>query len=318
MEGMKRCIASFIYCQLLNAVSTGKWSENFWHYLRARVLKFWDPVILVQFGDVQMDLHLSHNLPLYYCKYKSYDRLLPELCSYLEMHEGDMTLIDVGANIGDTAALVDARSSGRILCIEGDEEFFPLLESNVKKLNKSRIAIAKSFCSDGIASDGNYVVNTSCGTSHLVKVDDIHNSVSLKSLDTILAEFSEFRNANILKIDTDGFEPRVLKGAQRYLSEAKPLVFFEFTPQGSPAELVSLSPEEDSFEILSSLGYERALFYNNFGTLCKEVKVSDAASIEDLISKIDLKDIFYYDILCCHKDKKIHNNLLDMLVSQKC
>lgn len=317
MEKIKSSVASFIYRRLLNAVSENNHSERFWAYLREKFLKVWDPQIVLEFGEVRLNLHFSHNLPLYYSKYKLYDRLLPELCVYLKNHEGKMKLIDIGANIGDTAALVNSVCSGEMLCIEGDDEFIPLLECNIKNLEDSTVTVVKSFCSDNNTENENYVVNNSFGTAHLTRVESAKKFISLKTLDTILDEYSEFNDSNILKIDTDGFEPRVLNGGKNYLAEARPLVYFEFTPQISPSAVVNLSPEEDSFSILSSLGYERALFFDNFGNICREVLTSDGASINDLVSKIDLKKIYYYDILCCHMDNEIHNRLLDEIHLQK-
>lgn len=319
MEKIKSCVASFIYRQLLNAVSENNHFESFWSYLREKFLKVWDPQIILEFGNVRLNLLFSHNLPLYYCKYKNYDRLLPELCVNIRNHEGTMKLIDVGANIGDTAALVSSACSGKILCIEGDNEFIPLLEYNVKNFEDSTVTVVKSFCSDNNAESENYVVHNRCGTACLTKVEGVSDCISLKTLDAILDEYSEFKDANILKIDTDGFEPQVLNGGKKFLAEARPLVFFEFTPQISPSGFVSPSPaEEDSFKILSSLGYERALFYDNFGNICREIHTSDSSSINDLVSNIDLKKICYYDVLCCHKDKKMHNQLLDEMRPPMC
>ena len=60
-----------------------------------------------------------------------YDTALPRLARHLQTARGAMlAVVDVGANIGDSAAALLALPETRVLAIEGNERFFQLLAAN--------------------------------------------------------------------------------------------------------------------------------------------------------------------------------------------
>src|ERR1700733_8209743 len=81
-------------------------------------------------------LPAEHFLPLYRSIHRTYDRFLPHLVRYLE---SNTTVIDVGANCGDTlAGMYDANNQLKYLCIEPDDVFFDYLSENAERMRASK------------------------------------------------------------------------------------------------------------------------------------------------------------------------------------
>jgi len=264
-----------------------------------------DPIILKKIGNKKIYIHKSHRLPEYRKLFPFYDRALPGICQSVKEIDGHLTLIDVGANVGDSVALITDKVFGKFLCIEGDKKYLPVLEKNITKFKGSTCEIEPNYCGDGSIQDLS-VINVG-GTAKLVTADSSENTVSnVKTLDQIISSHPNFKSTNILKIDTDGFEINVIKGATKFLQSTKPVIYFEFTPE------FYQNLKQDPMELIVFLfkaGYESALFYDNFGRPIKIVNLSDISSIKYLISQIDKQNIWYYDILVFHNLKPKYSQI---------
>lgn len=259
-----------------------------------------DPIVTKKIGNKFLKMRKSHKLPLYYDNFPFYDRALPRVCKKLFEIDGYLTVIDVGANIGDTVSLITDEVCGSFLCVEGDKDYVPLLEMNMDNIKNSQICIVKDYCSNENEYDSRFAIERLDGTAKLVINGDNRNSIHFKRLDDIIKQYSIFKSANMLKIDTDGFEISVLKSGENFISESKPMIYFEFVPE------LYIDNNHDPmfvFEFLSKKGYEEVLFYDNFGISIGIVNVSDRQSIEELISRIDNTTVYYYDILAWHNSK---------------
>lgn len=154
--------------------------------------------------------------------------------------------------------------------------------------------------------NNNLIIENNNGTAHLVFSD---NNIleNIKTLDGIIDQYPKFRDVNILKIDTDGFEIAVLDGGRDLLREKHPVIFFEFTPE---AYINSNKKPMDLIRLLNKHGYNNALFYDNFGVAKGIYDFNDEVLIQKEIEKIDNKEIYYYDILCVHKaDEEKYMNI---------
>lgn len=88
---------------------------------------------------VKMHLPASHALPSIVANFPQYDTLLPEFLHFLrDVHQRKLLIVDVGANVGDTAALVAAKVGAeniRLICLEADELYLPFLRTNTNNLD---------------------------------------------------------------------------------------------------------------------------------------------------------------------------------------
>ena len=65
--------------------------------------------------------------------YENYSKNLPRLVKQVETKYSNLTVIDIGANIGDSVALIKSIIDVPFICIEGDKFYFDLLQKNVEQ-----------------------------------------------------------------------------------------------------------------------------------------------------------------------------------------
>lgn len=217
----------------------------------------------------------GHKLFEYMQDFKYYDRALSRLMPIISRKYTDLKVIDIGANIGDNLAILrNDELSYPTLCIEGDDEYFQYLEKNTKKYRD--VQIKKTFLGAEDERKMMQIVRDIAGTSHLTPSA---TGVEIVTLDTTLNEFEEFKLSKFLKIDTDGFDNMVLNGAREYLERAKPIIFMEYCPEG-------LARQNDNgldiFRYLFSLGYRKALMYENFGEYMFSFNLNDQDFVEEM------------------------------------
>jgi FkbM family methyltransferase len=263
-----------------------------WRRVRAAAVRLLgDPSIRYMFHGFELELPLSHDLPLLRRDHPGYATNLARAASLVLDRYPDLHCIDVGANAGDTAAML--RESGRfpILCIDGDPGYFEMLCRNVSGLDEVLCACALLGERDDwiggalAASRGSAQLASSGGTADL----------RVRSLDSLLAEYPTFRSAKLLKIDTDGHDLRILAGAARLLAESKPVLFFEFDPHwlrragDDPARLRPMLREH---------GYRTVLAWDNFGDLLTTLDTGEPRGWEEACGYIEGREGLYYFDLC--------------------
>ncbi len=263
-----------------------------------------DPIVEKKVGKKYLHMPSSHKLPVYYDAFSLYDRALPRICQKINERDGYLALIDIGANIGDSVSLVTDEVQGSFLCIEGDDEYLPFLKINTNNLKGSQVSIEESYCSEHDGGGSHCLtVERNNGTAKIVSSKNDNHGIDarFKTLNTIVEQHAHFNNANVVKIDTDGFEINVLLGGEKFLQQATPVLYFEFTP-----ELYHNNNQDplSVFDFLHRNGYHQVLWYDNFGRPVTIIETSDDRSIKELIDAIDNHTIFYYDILACHESKR--------------
>lgn len=75
-----------------------------------------------QIGKYKITLPPRHKLDLYQHLYHNYDKKLPLISKRIKEKYAEMTIIDVGANIGDTAVALRNIIDSPIICVEGNKE----------------------------------------------------------------------------------------------------------------------------------------------------------------------------------------------------
>ncbi|AFZ21371.1 FkbM family methyltransferase [Allocoleopsis franciscana] len=147
------------------------------------------------------------------------------------------TIIDVGAASG-TFALYEVFPEARHILIEPLEEYIPHLNSLVDKLEQAEYIIAAAT-----AKPGNLVINVHpdlVGSSFYKEDEDsdvngVERTIPGMPLDNICSERGT-EGPYLIKIDTQGYELEVLKGAQTVLKDTELVIlevsFFEFFKGG--------------------------------------------------------------------------------------
>ena len=129
--------------------------------------------------------------------------------------------IDIGANLGNHT-LFFSKYFKKTIAFEPHKKIFKLLKFNTE--NNSNIKIFNFGLSDRNKKSLLYSEESNFGGS---------SQIPNKKAKTHLTTFKKFddlklkKPANLIKIDVEGHEEKVLKGAQNYLKKYSPIILFE-------------------------------------------------------------------------------------------
>jgi FkbM family methyltransferase len=166
-------------------------------------------------------------------------------------------LIDVGASIGALAIPVaKARPDASIVCVEADPDIHALLKQNANRNDCERIRTMSCI----VGAVDNQLVpfyrapSEKFGMGSLgPQFDAVPLMLRQRSIDALLKEL-DIDRVDVIKIDVEGAEFGVLRGAQQLLrSERPPVVIFEFA-DWAEARLPGQQPGDAQCALFSS-GY---------------------------------------------------------------
>ena len=242
---------------------------------RRLMLVIADPVVAYRLAGTVVQLPLSHDLPVIRSKHPEYALAIGRIARVVHSRYPRLSLIDIGANVGDTVAIVREHASFPILCIDGDAEFFDLLRSNIER--EANVEAVCAIVDDATrATEGSLVSKQ--GTARLQRTERT-NSVRTCSLVDLLQEFPAFLSSKLIKVDTDGMDTRILMGASGLLDSVRPVLFCEYDPH-----LAALAGS-DARELLGLLvksGYRMAMVYENTGEYVRTLDLTRRDEVEDL------------------------------------
>ncbi len=168
--------------------------------------------------------------------------------------------LDLGANIGTVSIpLIKERPDIKIVCVEAAPWIFSYLQKNLARNNMHNvIAVNKVlFYSDNEIVNF-YSPNDQFGKGSLSPVftDKVVKVKSIK-IDSLLTDL-KIENVDLIKIDVEGYEYHVFKGATELLSRHDaPDILFEFVDWAEEnAKGIEIG---DSQRILKDMGYK--IFY---------------------------------------------------------
>ena len=227
---------------------------------RKLLLRVSDPIVRYRLGSTELLLPLSHELPFYRSDHPLYGDAVGRIAAQL-----DGPVVDIGANVGDTAAIVRAHSDAPVLCVEGDDVVFALLARNADRLGD--VELEHAFVEASTAGG----VERARGTARVVAGS---GTLRAKPLARILGEHSRFSRPALLKLDTDGMDVPILLANLKLLQRVRPTLFFEYDPH--------LGARPEVFARLGEIGYATALVYENTGEFRETIALSDASSLAEL------------------------------------
>jgi FkbM family methyltransferase len=260
--------------------------------LRTIMSQVYDPLVRYDLAGTVIQLPFSHNLPLYRKLYPAYASNIARIARQVQAKYPGSACIDIGANVGDTAAFIRSVSAGPLLCIEGEAFFFQILRQNAAVMPD--VECDQSFVgeSSGLI-EGRLVSNE--GTAHLIPSEKATSQTTTRSLPDILADHPAFAAAKLLKVDTDGYDLRILQSHLDFLRNVHPIIFFEYDPHfftlyGSSG--LSL------FTDLRASGYHDVMVYDNFGDYVLTIPLTDTSILEDLHYYYSGRQMLAYCDLC--------------------
>jgi FkbM family methyltransferase len=296
-------LASLAYNVLLKTqrLEEGRFTRALWKSLwKLGNRKFDGPVTSVIHGR-SVIVNFGYLYPYLARKFPLYNHPLLELVYQVFAAKGAaINLVDVGAAVGDTVLLVEANCPGmvdRFYCIDGDAEFFGYLQNNLGADPKATLYFALL---SSVSGQERALIRTHRGTAS-AQSDQMVASCTLDSL----LSAPTMKAVDLLKIDVDGFDGRVIAGATAVLRSQAPAVIFEWHPilckQTNNSWL-------EHFEVLSEAGYERFVWFTKFGSFSHVSRSIDREAISvmaDVCLRNQHRDDWHYDIVALHGRSRV-------------
>ncbi len=251
-----------------------------------------DPVVHYTLNGKRLALNLSHQIPFTRKEIPTYSENLSRVTSFIRDHVGPLCMVDIGANIGDSYALAGSKPGDHFLLVEGSAHYLRLLTLNTQDDPAVTRVQALLTNTSGSGKGGLILTN---GTARVG--EEAADTVEYQTLDDLLTHLPGFTGANLLKSDVDGYDSRVLAGAERLITTSSPVLFFEHHPF-----LLTVAGDDDRyiFPLLKKWGYSRLIVYDLKGFLLGLVDSDDADLLGDLMFYAKSTGDFYFDVCAFH------------------
>lgn len=242
---------------------------------RAVICRVWkNAPIFANLGDGLILLPIEHSLPSYRFSAPLYDSALPRIVAFLEdRYDRSPIVIDIGANVGDTAWSILRKTKASVIAVEGNPEFLPFLRHNLSPFG-SRASLVESYVSiESTPSEAKVI--TQAGTARIVHSAG-EGSQHIRTIDiqTILST----SRPDLIKIDTDGYDIEIIRSIikHQYIMD----IFFEYYPK--LFDEVSDDGDNVFHELLGS-GFSYAIVYLNTGELIGKIALDDPGAVQRII-----------------------------------
>jgi FkbM family methyltransferase len=162
-----------------------------------------------------------------------------------------MTVMDVGANWGLYSLLISRAvgPSGKVYAFEPVPEIFARLKEHIALNNATNVIPVPIALSD---EKGTAKMSVKEGESSLFRrVSDEFVEVQVERLDDFV-EREKIERVDAIKIDVEGAELKVIRGADKTIRRDKPILMVEI--QAATLQAAGTTPEE-LFETIVSYGY---------------------------------------------------------------
>jgi len=156
-------------------------------------------------------------------KYEPYETEL-----ILRQAKGGDVVVDVGANIGYYTVLLADKvgGTGKVYAFEPDKTNFEILVKNIKENKLENVVAVNAAVGRKSEKKILYKSKENLGDHKLYGKDKDIEEVKIIKLDDYLADIK----VDLMKIDTQGWEPEVIEGAKNIISKNKPVMFLEYSP----------------------------------------------------------------------------------------
>jgi len=237
----------------------------------------------------------SHRLPEYAKAYPGYGQNLVALAKAIGEAEfpARFSVIDVGANVGDSALQIPNVVDVDVVCVDGDPYWLPFLRDNT--VREPRVRIVHSMLLPSTENGvGGFIARREGGTTRFVPSGGARTTptTTAESLRAALPGIAPIR---LIKSDTDAFDVPLVPGLAHVYSDSQPVLFFEFDPPLA-RETGDPGPERIWSELIE-LGYDQCVVWNNFGELLGSWSTAELPLVATVLdSSAEERGYHYWDV----------------------
>lgn len=262
-----------------------------------------------RYGKFSLKVPVKHLL-LHHLRTQPYrDINLGMAAKFLGEKYPGASIVDIGANIGDTAALMATYASNPLVLVEASSYFFELLQHNVQQF-ENEVALHNVLVGDGADKQGS--LHHWGGTACFSENCDSSNSIPTVRLEEIAGE-----KTCLVKSDTDGFDFAILQGSLDWFAKVKPGIMFENQIRTGD----DLEASNTLIENLEKIGYRYFTVWDDPGFhMLSTSSVDELKSLNRYQYKVwqgqGKKSICNLDVLCLsERDADVHRAMSDWCAS---
>jgi FkbM family methyltransferase len=169
---------------------------------------------------------------------------------FTDIIQKDWNIIDVGANIGMYSALFGILSDGDKFLIEASNDNMIILKENLEPLEQNGVKFI--YVNDAFGDKLEDTMSTIhylwTGKGSVLQDTKLYK---FNTIDNLLKSYD--KKINLIKIDVDGFDYQVLRGAEQTLKNHKPMIMFELME-----ETLNMAGynSQDVFNFLEQMNYK--------------------------------------------------------------
>jgi FkbM family methyltransferase len=197
------------------------------------------------------------------------NRYEPEVTGMVErlLRPGDI-FVDVGANLGYFTLLAApiVGQDGHVYAVEPNDLNVKLLESSIRANGFENISVMQVAAAERLET---LLLHSTIGngTTSAMREHELFSGTSIPGIPLDIVLSGRKKPVALIKIDVEGFEYRVLRGAEGTMRQDRPFIIFEFSAAG-----IDGIGGEDFLRWLADRGYR-------FSNLSSE---ADKDRIEDI------------------------------------
>jgi len=251
----------------------------------------------------------EHALPKIKWEHPRYDTVLFKITKNLSKYFNDLHVIDIGANIGDTAiSMLNYGNAKKVICIEPCNYFYKILLKNGKDYN---LEISNCFINDNI--DINLQISDdSRGNAVAEEKSQLSNTTLVRTLDDVFytIEPRKRKKIKLIKIDVEGYDINVINSGTKFILNERPIIFFElysFLIKKKTGKKI-----QDILSILKTNEMFNLYLYDGWGTFVDfiDIRKNDDINFINRIFKYSEKtpDIWFDCIAVQDENLKYFNN----------
>jgi FkbM family methyltransferase len=231
---------------------------------------------------------------------------LVKIAQALQRLDRSGTAIDIGANVGDTCAILHRHCMLKIISIDASDFFFPYLAKNVERLFSDRATARQAFvlATRDETPRGLYHWG---GTAKAVDAPFSEHCETIAICD-LLGSVDEVA---LLKVDIDGFDIEVISGAfdnigiNGHESPRFPIYFeYEFVGDNLEQIRARCTKSLEFFRKAADAGYTFAFVWDDPGRFFGLIDIRNPTSIINAINYMghfQHRTVYGYDICMVHQ-----------------
>lgn len=273
--------------------------------------RFPDRRVVREIQGVRMTLPWSHRLPDYTRGDSPYGQNLVALCRELATGDDPLVVVDIGANVGDSALQVLDAVPARIVCVEADDYYLDFLRENVGADERCRIEHAL-LVPDGVAATSVAPVREG-GTTRFV-ADDSAEAKQQVTPASLRERHPWTEDLRLVKSDTDGYDVALIPAMAAEWRDVSPVLFFEFDPRLSR---LAGNPPEEVWPALAELGYTHVGVWDNGGRPLFRAPVDQMVSVGvRLDDPAAIRAKTYWDVAVVHDSDEAGLRAIEALIPE--